>query len=171
MVNQAKIDTIEKMREGFNRAKVVIIADFRGLNVQKMTELRKQFREVAVDYCVVKNTLARRAAQGTRFEKLVELLKGPTSLALCEQNEVAPAKVLSTFTKKEKVLRVKGGVLGGQVLEASDVEILAELPPKEVLLGQLVSGFQAPLNQFAGVLQGVLRDFLWVLKAIEEKKG
>ena len=169
MVNQAKIDTVEQLRKEFQRAKVGILADFRSLDVQKMTQLRNQFREVEVSYRVVKNTLARLAAQGTKFEKLIDLLAGPNSIALSEQSEVAAAKVLKAFAKKEKALQIKGGVLGGQVLGPSEVEILADLPPKEVLLSQLMSDLQAPLTQLAGVLQGMLRDFLYILRAIEDK--
>jgi large subunit ribosomal protein L10 len=170
LTNQAKIDVIEGLRKEFQKARVAILVDFRGLNVQKMMELRNQFREAAVDYKVIKNTLARRAVQGTKFEKLIEFLTGPTSIALSRQDEIAPAKVLSAFIKKEKTLQIKGGVLGGKLLGVSDVEELADTPSKEVVLGRFMSGLQSPLVQLAGVFQGVLRDFMGTLKAIEEKR-
>lgn len=175
MADKAKTEMVEELCDKFQRVKGLVLVDFRGLNVRKMTELRAQLREAGIEYQVVKNTLAKRAARGTKVEKAADLFAGPTSMAVSYQDELAPAKVLSSFIKKqgpkERILKIKGGVLDGTAIRPEEVEALANLPPRPVLLSHLLSQLQAPVANLVGVLQGVLRDFMCVLKAIEEKKG
>lgn len=175
MADKAKTDMVEELRVKFQRVKGMILVDFRGLNVRKMTELRAQLREAGIEYLVVKNTLAKRAAQGTEVEKAADLFAGPTAVAYSYQDELAPAKVLTSFIKKqgpkERPIQIKGGVLDGAAVRPDEVAAVANLPAKPVLLSHLLSQLQAPAANLVGVLQGVLRDFLYVLKALEEKKG
>lgn len=175
MADKAKTEMVEELRDKFQQVRGMILVDFRGLNVRKMTELRAQLREAGIEYQVVKNTLAKRAVQGTRVEKAADLFAGPTSVAYSYQDELAPAKVLFSFIKKqgpkERLIQLKGGVLDGAAVRPDEVEAVANLPPKPVLLSHLLSQLQAPAANLVGVLQGVVRDFLYVLKALEEKKG
>lgn len=175
LADKAKTEMVEELREKFQRVKGLVLVDFRGMNVRKMTELRAQLREAGIEYQVVKNTLAKLAAQGTTVEKAADLFAGPTSVAFSCQDELAPAKALSSFIKKqgpkERLLQIRGGVLDGTAVRPEEVAVLASLPAKPVLLSHLLSQLQAPAANLVGVLQGVLRNFVYALKAIEEKKG
>jgi len=171
VVQKAKIERVEALHDRFNRAKAAVLLDFRGIDVPKITEIRKQLRESSLEYMVVKNTLARIASTGTQFEALKELFQGPTSIAFSYQDEVAPAKVLSSLIKKEANLVIKGGIVEGRALDPEQVKQLAEIPPREVLLGQMLNSLKAPLVNLVHLFHSLLLNLILVLKAIEEKKG
>lgn len=170
MVDTAKVEVVNKLHEKFSRAIVAVLSDFRGMNVEELTALRGEHRQAALEIQVVKNTLAKRAVQGTRFEQLLPYFEGPTSLTLGYQDIAAPAKFLTTYSKKQPKLQIRVGCVEGQILDASGLSALAELPPREVLLARMLSVLQTPVSNFLGVLQGVPRKFLAVLQAIEEQK-
>jgi large subunit ribosomal protein L10 len=171
MPRPEKVAAVESLSEIFKTARSVVLNDFTGLDVEKITELRKRCREAGVEYRVVKNTLARRGIQGTPAEVLEPFLDGPTALAFSRESENIPAKVLLEFAKENEAPRFKAAVVDGKLLEAQDVEALAKLPTREELLAKILGGIQAPASNLVFVLQGTVRKLLYALEAIREKKA
>ena len=132
-----------------------VIADYRGLNVAQVTELRKSLREAGVEFQVIKNSIARRATAEAELTELDEHLKGPTAIAFSNEDIVAPAKILSQFAKKNEQLKVKVGVVEGKVVDASQIKALAELPSRDGMLSMLLSVLQAPVRGFALAVKAV----------------
>ncbi|GGG06945.1 50S ribosomal protein L10 [Paenibacillus abyssi] len=148
---QAVSEIVSKLRE----SNCTIVADYRGLNVAQVTELRKQLREAGIEFQVLKNSLIRRATEATELTQLDEVLTGPTAIAFGKEDVVAPAKILSAFAKKNEALKVKGGVLEGQVVGVEQIKALADLPSREGLLSMLLSVLQAPVRNFALAVKAV----------------
>ena len=171
MLNPAKIKKVEELSEKFARAEAAYLASFRGMNVQKITELRQALRQVDSEMAVVKKTLARRAVQDTPFQGVSARFSGPTSVIFSYKNPVATAKVISEFQRREPLLVVTAGAMEGRVLEAAQVKAVADLPPREVLLARALASFQAPASGLVRALSGVLRKVLYTLDAIKAKKS
>jgi large subunit ribosomal protein L10 len=165
------VTSVHELHDKFARAVSAVLADFRGLTVQELTELRQQLREASLELAVVKNTLARRAVQETSCEKLSPYLKGPTSITFSYRDTVAPAKILSAYVKKQPKLAVRAGLFEGEVVPAEKIAEIADLPPREVLLAQALAAMQGPLAGLAWTLQGVLSTFVGTLQAIHDKKA
>jgi large subunit ribosomal protein L10 len=166
----AKAEKVVTLHRKFVDAKAAILADYSGLSVQQLAELRGQLREAAVELHVVKNTLARRAVEETGFTSLADHFVGPISVAFSQQDAVAMAKALTEYARKEPKLNVRVGLVEGQILSPGQITALAELPPREVLLGRMLSSMQSPMAGLVGVLQGVLRQFVYVLQALKDAK-
>lgn len=132
-----------------------VVADYRGLNVAQVTELRKQLREAGIDFQVLKNSLVRRATEGTDYVELNDILTGPTAIAFSKDDAVAAAKILNDFAKKNDALKLKGGIVEGKVVSMEEVKALAELPSREGLLSMLLSVLQAPMRNFALAVKAV----------------
>ncbi|HHT48216.1 MAG TPA: 50S ribosomal protein L10 [Firmicutes bacterium] len=171
MARPEKEAVVKEVHEKLTRSQAVVLVDFRGLTVQEATELRKKLREAGVEFRVIKNTLIRFAAEKADLSDLSVYLEGPTAIAFGYDDPVSPAKILSEFAKDHKKLELKGGVLEGKVIDQAMVTALAELPSREVLLGQLVGLFQAPIRNLANVLSAPLRNTVYVLEAIRQKKA
>lgn len=152
-------------------AKAAFLADYRGISVEQVNALRTAMREAGGQYCVVKNTLLRRAIEGTAAQPLHEWLDGPTALTIAAEDPVAPAKVLKDFVKKVDNFNIKGGVLDGKPLTAEQVDALASLPSREELLQKMLGSMNAPAQNMAGVLAAVPRSFVQVLQAIHDQKA
>lgn len=166
----AKAEKVTVLHTRFVDAKAAILADYSGLNVQQMADLRAQLRGAAVELHVVKNTLARRAVENTSFISLSEYFVGPVSVAITTSDAVIMAKTLAEYAKKEPKFNVRVGFVEGQVLSSEQITALAELPPREILLARMVASIQSPLSGLVGVLQGVLRQPMYALMAIQEAK-
>jgi large subunit ribosomal protein L10 len=166
----AKAEKVTALHSKFVDAKAAILADYSGLNVQQLAELRSQLREAAVELHVVKNTLARRAVEETGFLPLVDCFVGPTSVAFAQHDAVAMAKALTEYARKEPKLNVRVGFVEGQLLAPEQITALAELPPREVLLARMLASVQSPVTGFVGVLQGVLRQLVYALQAVKDAK-
>jgi large subunit ribosomal protein L10 len=160
----------EELHEKFKKAKVVIVTDYKGLNVAAVNQLRGKLREADIEYRVAKNSLFARASVDTGVEVIKEQFKGPNAIALSYTDPVAPAKVLTEFIKTNDKLEVKVGVMDGKALNMNDIKALSALPPREVLLSQVLSAMNAIPTGFVRVLSGVPRQFMNVLQAIKEKK-
>jgi len=171
MARPEKEAIVNEVHEKLMRSQGVVLVDFRGLTVQEATELRKQLREAGVEFRVFKNTLIRFAAEKANLSDLTPYLEGPTAIAFGYNDPVSPAKILSNFAKSHKKLELKGGVLEGKVIDRAMVTALAELPTREVLLGQLAGLLQAPLRNLANVLSAPIRNTVYVLEAIRKKKA
>jgi large subunit ribosomal protein L10 len=166
-----KMEAVAELHEKFARAVSAVLADFRGLTVQEITDLRQQLREASLELAVVKNTLARLAVQETAFERLSPYLKGPTSVTWSYRDIVAPAKVLSAYVKKQPKLAVRAGLFEGEIVPAEKIAEIADLPPRDVLLAQALAVMQGPLAGLVGTLEGVLGSFVGTLQAIHDKKA
>ena len=167
-----KQELVTGMHERLTRAKAVFLADFRGMSVDKATTLRNELRGALVEYKVFKNTLLVRAAQGTDMECLSPYLSGPTAIAISYDDPVSAAKVLSKFAKDPQgkfVLKV--GVLSGKLLDVKQIQALAELPSREVLLAKMLGSMQAPATNFVGVLAALPGSLVRALDAIRAQKA
>ncbi|HTG80563.1 MAG TPA: 50S ribosomal protein L10 [Geobacteraceae bacterium] len=159
------------MHDKLQRAQAVFLADFRGMDVGKATELRNELRKAAVEYKVVKNTLLDLASRDTDKESLQPHFTGPTAVALSYDDPVAAAKVLSKFAKEQQAtFKLKAGVLTGKAITVPDIQALADLPSREVLLAKLLGTIQAPVANFVGVLAAVPGSFVRALDAIKNQK-
>ena len=150
---EGKKQIVAELTEKFNQATSVVVVDYRGLTVAQATKLRKQLREAGIEYRVVKNTLLSLAAKDAGIEGLDSVFKGVTGIAFGNDDVVAPAQIISKFSKDNKILEIKGGVLEGKAIDAATVIALGDLPSKEVLLAQVASCFQAPIQKFAYALE------------------
>ena len=156
-------DLVEQLRT----AESLIVADYRGLTNAKLETLRDRLREHGARFSVVKNTLARRAAETAGAEPLLALLEGPSAIAFIKSggDAVAVAKALSDSARETKILTLRGGVLDGVPITGEDVESLAKLPPMDVLRSQVVGVIIAPLTQLLGLLSAPLRDLVGLIDA------
>lgn len=161
---------VAEVNEAASGALSAVIADYRGMTVEQMTNLRKQGREQGVYLRVVRNTLARRAVAGTEFECLSDSLVGPTIFALSLEDPGAAARLLKDHAKEIEALEVKALAVGGMVYPASEIDRLAKLPTREQALGMLAGVLQAPVAKFAQTLNEVPSKFARALAAVKEQK-
>lgn len=159
-VKEEKKQIVSDIADKLGKSKEVILVDYRGLSVKDMADLRSKLREAGTEFKVYKNTLARLAVKKAGQEKLGDFLEGPTAFAFDYQDEVTTPKILVDFSKDHKELEVKGGFLGGELLDVNQIKMLASLPSHEELLGKTV-----------GALAGTIRNFLYVLKAPVQNFG
>ena len=164
---------VSTLQGGIGESGSVVLADFTGINVEAMTELRIQMREAGIVFTVVKNTLLRRAFEEIGIEpdeEIFGVLNGPTAIAYSE-DEVAPARIIKAFSKAHKGLLVmKGGFVAGRSFSAAEVISLADMPSKDELLARVIGSMNSPLQGFVMVTSGVLRKFLYAVNAISESK-
>ena len=151
-LKQPIIDEIRALLDGAVSATVV---DYRGLTVSEDTQLRKTLREAGVQYKVFKNTLIKRAAEGTDFSQLDGFLEGPTAIAVSRDDSTAAARILAKFAKTAPKLELKGAVVEGKLYDEKEVQALAEIPSREELLGRLLGSIQSPVTNFARVLKQI----------------
>lgn len=164
-----KQEVIDELHEKFARAKAVVLTGYSGIDVEQITDLRSKLRQAQVEYRVVKNTLARRAAEGTGLEGLKDHFVGPIGIALGYDDPVAPAKVLQEFSKTQQKLELKIGMLDGKLLKQADIKALANLPSLDALRGTIIGLLQAPASRIARVLQAPAGQVARVLKAKADK--
>lgn len=150
-------------------AQAVIVAEYRGLDVERVTQLRSKARKSGVYLRVLKNTLARRAVQGTPFEKLSEQMVGPLMYGISE-DPVAGAKVLSEFAKENELFVIKAGAMPGSVMSAQDIKALAQLPSREQLIATLLGTMQAPVAKLVRTMNEVPGKFVRTLAALRDQK-
>ncbi len=160
---------VAELETKLKSSRAAIFADYRGLNVAEADELRRAFREGGSEIRVIKNTLMRRAARQSGFEEIEQFLTGPTAVALNFEDPVVPAKLLMGFAKKNRNLKIKGGVIEGKVVGVKEIKYLADLPGREVLIAQVMGGFTGPLAGLSFALQGFLRKLVYALRAVQEK--
>ena len=152
---ELKQPIVEAISEELKGAQSVVLVDYRGLTVAQDTELRKKLREAGVTYRVYKNTMMKRAFEGTEFEGLEGCLEGPSAIAISKEDATAPARVLAEFAKKADKLELKGGVVEGTYYDAAGIGVIASIPSREVLLGRLLGSMQSPITNFARVLNQI----------------
>ena len=165
-----KAAVVERLVTQIKEAKALIVTDYRGLTVSQTAELRDALRPSGATFHVAKNTLTRKAAEQAERPHLVEFLQGPTAIAFISDDPAAAAKKLSEVARQTKILAVKGGVLEGHTLTAEQIKDLGDLPPREVLLSQVVGTVAGPLQGTVGVLSAPLRDIVALLDSYIEKR-
>ena len=153
-----KVAVVDEVRAKLEGSSAAVLTEYRGLNVSATADLRRALRDAGGEYKIYKNTLVRIAARDLGLE-LDDLLTGPTAIAFVTGDAVGVAKALQDFAKTNPALVVKGGLLGDQVLTDKDVKALADLEPREVLLAKFAGLLAAPLQQFAGLLEALPRNF------------
>ena len=146
------------------------MADYRGVSVEKMTALRKQAREEGVQVRVIRNTLAKRAFEGTEFECLSGALLGPNILAFSIEDPGAGARIFKDFAKENEAFEIKALAVGGKLLDASEIDLLAKLPTRDEALSMLVSVMNAPINKLARTLNEVPAKVTRVFAALRDQK-
>lgn len=146
---------VEEIREKFAKASSAVIVDYRGLNVAEVTELRRKFREQNVEYKVYKNRLVKLAIEGTDFSALETELTGPNAIAFGFEDAVAPAKIAKEFAKKIPVLELKAGVIDGTFYDVNNIQVIADIPSKEVLYAKFLGSIQSPISKFAYMLKAI----------------
>ena len=167
---EEKQQIAEDLRDRLSKSAIVVLTDYKGLDVAAMNDLRRRLRAEGIEYQVVKNTLLIRAAEDNDIALIKDYFKGPSAIALSYDDPIAPAKVISEFAKENKKLEIKAGVMNGQVLDANAIKALAKLPSREVLLGQFLSALNAIPTSFVRTIAEIPRSFVSVLAAIRDQK-
>jgi len=161
---------VADLHKKFKEAKAAILTDFTGLNVEQITQLRRTLKESAVDYTVVKNTLLRRASQDTEIALLTEYFVGPIAIALAYEDPLAPAKILMEFSKAQPALEIKAGMVTGAVITPHDIQTLASLPGREVLLAKLVWLLKAVPTRLVQILNSPIQSLVSILDTVKKAK-
>jgi large subunit ribosomal protein L10 len=159
---QEKIESVEDLKRRLSGVKTLLLAEYRGLTVQQLSDLRRQLRSVSAEYKVVKNRLAK-LALSKDLAGVKSLLTGPTGMIISREDPVAVAKALHTFARTNQALVIKAGYVEGQMLEPAGLKALADLPSKEAIRAQIVGAIQGPLAQLVGLLQAPQRELVYVL--------
>ena len=170
MRKDEKKELVTQLHEDLGDSQAVFVTDYIGLNVEKITKLRKNINSAGGTFRVVKNTLLRRAAKDTPADVVNDLFIGPTAIAMVKGDPLGVAKALVDFAKDNEALEIQGGILGTQVLDLDRIQSLAKMPSKEVLLAKMLGSMNAPITNFVGVLAAIPRQLLYALKAIEKQK-
>ncbi len=171
MARPEKVAHVEMVTQVINSARSVVLSDLTGLDVAKVTELRRRCRAEGVELRVVKNTLARRGIKDTAAAALLPYFEGPTAIAISREAENTPAKVLAKFAEEFELPRFKAGFLDGNVIDATGVLALSKLPTKPELVSQLMACVEGPGRNLVSVMQGSLRNLMSVLKQVSEKQS
>jgi large subunit ribosomal protein L10 len=165
-----KAVAVEALKAAIAAQRGAVVAEYRGLKVLEITALRKKLRAIDAEIRVVKNTLILQAAKGTPFGELSPHFTGPTALAFAHGDPVAMAKVMKEFAAASSKVTLRAGFVEGKLLSAKDVETLASVPSREVLLSRLVGGLASPITRLAQVLEGPPRKLVYVLESIRKQK-
>ena len=169
MARPEKVATVTEIRERIENSEIAILTKYVGINVENVSELRKQLREADVEYKVYKNTLARRALAEVGLEEVADVMDGPTAWAF-SKDTVGPTKILNDFMKTSKFVQMSGGILSGKAVSSEQLKALASLPSRDQLLGQVAGTVAAPLRNFVGVISAVPRNLVNVLEALRKQK-
>ena len=172
MLKSKKTEVVKDLQDKLGKAQLSILADYKAMKVADMTQLRRQIKDAGGELDVVKNTLLKLASADTQLGQLAERFVGPTAVTFAYREPVEVAKVLAKFSKdKPDNFILKGGAMGRSVMTGAQVVELSKLPPREVLLSQLLAAMQAVPAGLVNLLATVIRQFLYTLKAVEEKKA
>jgi large subunit ribosomal protein L10 len=173
MKREQKEHVVDELTQRLKAAETLLVADYRGLTMPQIDELRSRLLESGARFTVVKNTLTRRAAEAAGADALLALLDGPSAIAFLETDGdmVAAAKALADSARETNVLEIRGGIMQGRTLTGAEVETLAKLPPEDVLRGQVLGAIVAPLTALAGLLNAPLQNLVGLIDARIEQLG
>lgn len=170
MTREEKVQKVAELEEVFRNAKGVYLADYKGMTVEVVSEMRNRCRKENVRVEVAKNTLLRRAAKSTGNEAILPELVGPTALVTSAEDEVTPARILIDFAKEFKLPEVRAGLIDGKALNADEVKQISSLPSKDELIGMFARVMQTPLTNLASALTSPLRDLATVLGELAKQR-
>ncbi len=170
VLNQKK-ELVQEIKEKIDQSQGLVLVDYRGLNVSEVTELRENYRKAGVEYKVYKNTMMRLAFEELGLEDFNQFLTGPNAVAFGLEDPVQAAKVTHEFAKSHEKLEIKAGIVDGKIIGIDEVKDLAQLPSREVLIAKTLGGLNAPIAGFVNVLQGNIRNLVYALNAVQEKKA
>ena len=170
MPTAEKVEQISDLSQKMTAAKSIFMADFTGLDVESVTELRRALRGASAEYQVVKNRLAKRAAVDAGFDGLSDYLSGPTAMTFAQEDPLEPARILQKFIDDGGKLAIKSGLLDGDLLSPDQVKQLALLPSRDELIVNLMGSIRSPLYGLAGVLTGLLQGLVGTVAALEESR-
>ena len=167
---EQKVEQVDLLIQKLKKAKVAVLTDYRGLKVNQIQELRGKLRTANVEYRVVKNTLARRAAESAGYKALESELKGPIAIAFGYDDLSLPPRLINEFVRTTRLkVEIVGGLVEGRVFDRDQIKQLADLPSREVLLAQLLGTLQSPVAQLVGIMQTPLQQLMGVLEAYKSK--
>jgi large subunit ribosomal protein L10 len=169
-IQQYKIDAVSLLKDLFLNAKDYILTDFRGLSVEKITELRKMLHEKDSVLKIVKNNYTKIAFEQANIPAVDDLLEGPTAIALVKKDPSAVAKIIFEYSKNESI-KIKGGIVSGKRYSPQEVEALSALPSREQLIAMLMGTMNAPVRNLMYAMNGVVQKLVWTMKAVGDKKG
>ena len=165
MPTQRKVEIVSELTDKMGRAQLSVVADYRGLTVAELTDLRKKLREHGAEFIVAKNTLLTIAARETGNEMMESLLAGPTAVAFAYDNISGAAKALNDYVKGSNKIQVRGGLLGKNLLPADGLEAVTKLPSREQALAMIVGGVAAPVSGVVGVINAAISNVAYVIQA------
>ncbi|HBQ87308.1 MAG TPA: 50S ribosomal protein L10 [Syntrophomonas sp.] len=168
---QAKEQVVKVIEQKINDASLIVFSDYRGLNVEEVTELRDKLRVPGVEFKVLKNTMMRFALKNAGYEEVANQVEGPNAVLFSNEDVVGPAKTIFEFVRQHPDLEVKFGLLEGQTVSPDKIKALADLPPREVLVAQVLGTLQAPITGFVRVLNANLTGLVRALDQIKEQKA
>src|SRR5512143_1085875 len=172
MNRSEKDQIIAAVKEKIERAGGLYFADFTGITVEEVNELRREFRKANIDYTVVKNTLARKALERVAgYDSVAAKLVGPTAIAFAYDDPVAPAKIIKKYREKNEKLKLKACVIERQLFDGSELDRIAKLLTKAELMAGIIGSIQAPISGIVGAINAVMRDLVGVIDAIEKQKA
>ena len=171
MPTAQKEQLVEEIKNRFNDSGAVLLADYRGLSVKELEQLRVKLREAGAELTVYKNSLTEIAMRELALPSMTEYLSGPTAFVFGGEDPVAPAKVLTQFAKEHKALELKGGLVENQVVDAASVKAIATLPSREELIAKLLGTMVNPIVGFARVLNGPVEAFARTVQAVADQKA
>lgn len=166
-----KEQIVQELNARLKETQATFLADYRGINVDQVTAMRRELTQAGVEYRVVKNKLLKLAAQDTPAADLQGFCAGPTAIALSGSDPVAPAKILSKYAKAVEAFELKAGILDGKLLSVADIIALADLPSREEMLAKMLGSLNAPVSNFVGTMAAIPRSLVQVLNAIGESKS
>jgi large subunit ribosomal protein L10 len=171
MDKKTKEKTVKDIKDRFEKSKVTILTDYKGLTMAQMSGLRRKLRPLEAEYKVYKNTLILRAVKDKEYSGIDSLLAGSTAILFGYGDQVLPAKILAQFMKESEKLSIKGGVLDGKLIDTKTISMLSKLPSKEVLIAKVLGGMKAPITNLVFDLKGIINKFVYALAAVRDKKG
>lgn len=175
MVQAIKYEIVKNLKDRLSGANAIVLVDYKGINIEEVNQLRNRFRSSKVDYLVQKNTLIKIALNELGITELDPYLVGPTAVAICLNDEVAPARVMTTFVKEimedKKFPTFKAGYVAGHLFSQDQLRNLASLPSRDELIAKVVGTAQAPISNLLGVTQGIIRKFVYAVDAIAKKQA
>ncbi|MCK9330176.1 MAG: 50S ribosomal protein L10 [Candidatus Cloacimonetes bacterium] len=174
-IKEYKLKTVENIKGRLDNARAIVLVDYKGITVEEVNKLRNVLRDENVEYFISKNTWIKIALNQLGITGLDSYLVGPTAVAVSKNDEVAPARILSKFIEteleKKEILTFKAGLIGSDVFQPAELKQLASLPSRDELIARVLSGFNAPISGFVGVLSGVIRKFALAVDAIAKQKA
>jgi large subunit ribosomal protein L10 len=171
MPRPEKVAVVDEIKTKLAEADAAMLTEYRGLTVPELADLRAALRGSGTEYKVFKNTLARRAVADSGLDDVASMFEGPVAIAFVRGDAASAAKALREFGRNHDALVVKGGLLGTRIITPVEIEALAELPTRDVLLAQVAGAFQAPLTKAAGLFQAFTRNFAYGVKALIDQRG